>query len=122
MVWELAKLKPRYEPIAADFVRAFMILTPVHENHIAILRAHARAPQRRRTATQLAKAIGYRNYNAVNLQYGHLAARVGAVLGLPLANLSLLVEFIEPGQEGNEQWELILRPAVLEAITEMGWL
>jgi hypothetical protein len=115
-------LKKHYEPIAADFVRAFVALSPVHENHIAILRCHARAPQRRRTATQLAKEVGYQNFNAINLQYGHLAARVGAVLGMTDANISLLVECIEPGQEGNPQWELILRPAVVEAIAEMGWV
>lgn len=115
-------MKPRYELIVADFVRAFVALSPVHENHIAILRCHARAPDRRRTATQLAREVGYHNYNAVNLQYGHLAARVGAALGMRDASLSLLVEFIEPGQEGNAQWELILRPAVAAAVAEMGWL
>jgi hypothetical protein len=112
---------PQNEPIAADFVRAFVAISPVHDNHIAILRCHTRAPGRRRTATQLAGAVGYQGYEAINLQYGLLAARVGEALGLQQANLTLLVDFTAPGERGNEQWELILRPAVAQAVAEIGW-
>lgn len=114
-------MKAPVELIAADFIRAFMAIAPVHENHIAILRCHARASGRRQTATQLARAVGYQNYGAINLQYGLLAARVGRALGLPDATLNLLVEFTAPGELGNAQWEFVLRPAVAQAIAEMGW-
>lgn len=108
-------------PTSADFVRAFQQLEPIHENHIAILRHHARGPGRTRTMTELATAAGYADYKPANLQYGLLASRVGAALGLPNTNLSLLVTFTGPDSHGNEHWELTLRPEVAEALAELGW-
>ncbi len=108
--------------ITADFIRAFLAISPLHENHIAILRCHARAPERTRTAAQLAREVGYPSYSAINLQYGLLAARVGEALGLHDSSLGLLCEFTPPKTHGNEQWELIMRSAVASAVAEMAWL
>ncbi|MEI6536852.1 MAG: hypothetical protein WCN98_16015 [Verrucomicrobiaceae bacterium] len=114
-------MQPAKEPTAADFVLAFKAIAPVHDNHIAILRTHAQAPGRVRTVTQLAEAVGYNGYEAINLQYGLLAKKIGEAMGHSNPNLSVLVEFAAPGAHNNPQWELTLRPAVAQAVSDMGW-
>lgn len=48
-----------------------------------MLKAHANAPRHVTTASQLAKAVGYKNYRATNLQYGKFAHRVVRRLRVP---------------------------------------
>lgn len=52
------------------------------EKHEALLRAHLAAPKQTATYAQLAEAVGYAGYGAVNLQYGILAHRVATGLGI----------------------------------------
>ncbi len=59
-----------------ELKRAIQAVQPIHENHLALLRSHARAAGHTLTATQLAEAVGYQNYGAVNLQYGTFADRL----------------------------------------------
>lgn len=47
-----------------------------HENQIAMLKAHYRAPGRLMTATQLADAVGYPSYSSANLIYGKLGFKL----------------------------------------------
>ena len=54
----------------------------VPNKHIELLRAHLEAPRHTATASQLAKAVGYENYRAVNVQDGTFAHRVASRLGL----------------------------------------
>ncbi len=63
----------------------------------------------------------YNGYEAVNLQYGLFAKRVGDALSQSNPNLLVLVEFAAPGSHDNPQWELTLRPAVAQAVSDMGW-
>ena len=109
-------------PDSDAFTEAFQAIAPLHENQLCLLQAHYAAPDRTLTATQLAGQIGYANFNAVNLQYGLLAARVGKELGLPDANLSLLVSFTAPETGRNEHWELSMRSEVAAALEQLGWV
>ena len=59
-----------------------VIAEGVPEKHIELLRSHFEAPRHTATARQLAAAVGYSNYNSVNLQYGTLAHRVASRLGV----------------------------------------
>lgn len=54
----------------------------VHENHLALLRAHYAAPDQTTTWEELARAVGYARGAAVNVQYGTLAKRVANALGI----------------------------------------
>ena len=108
-------------PDAEAFAEAFESLAPLHTNHLELLRAHYSGINHIRTATQLAGLVGYANFNAVNLQYGLLANRVGAALGIRDANLSLLVNFTEPDSHGNELWEWEMRAEVADAMVILGW-
>ena len=58
----------------AEFKRALLSVSPLADNHLEILRVHYQAPDHTVTATQIAEALGYKNWGGANLQYGILAA------------------------------------------------
>lgn len=115
-------MRPQLTPTSIAYAKGFAAIAPLHENHLAMLRLHYRAPNRIRTATQLAEGVSYENFNAVNLQYGLLAARLGEAMEFADADLSLLVEFTEPHTQNNEHWTLQMRPEVAAALERLGWV
>ena len=72
-------------PSVADYVAAFQAtearITPKQRE---LLLVHHRAQARVTSATRLAEAVGFENYNAVNLQYGLLARQIADQLGIEL--------------------------------------
>jgi hypothetical protein len=50
------------------------------EKHLQMLLAHYRAPNHTITATELAEAVGYKSFQAVNLQYGQLGRKLRDVM------------------------------------------
>lgn len=107
-----------------DYIKAFKNLN-IARHHIKMLQAHYYAVDRTLTASQMAKAMGYNNYNAANLHYGKLGRLVGNALGWsPSAEESqgadavyILAEFQKPGK----YWHWIMRPEVSKAIERLGW-
>lgn len=59
-------------PSAIEYAEAFGRLGKLPAGYEAMLDAHLNAPDFCITATQLAEAAGYENYNAANLHYGKL--------------------------------------------------
>jgi hypothetical protein len=55
-----------------EYAEAFARLGKLPAGYEAMLQAHLNAPDHCITATQLAEAAGYENYNAANLHYGRL--------------------------------------------------
>ena len=89
-------------PSVADYVAAFQAtearITPKQRE---LLLVHHRAQARVTSATRLAEAVGFENYNAVNLQYGsHPGIREDDVEGSALG-LHRRVESVEVGQIGD---------------------
>jgi hypothetical protein len=82
----------------------------------AMLRAHLHTPDRCMTATQLAKAAGYRSYSAANLQYGLLGAMLYGEMprtlpvrpdGTPIMTFMIAQGHGEEGAvEGNWVWKM----------------
>ena len=60
-------------PSTDEYREAFSLIAPINPNHRAMLKAHLAAQDCLITATQLAEAACYPNWNAANLQYGTLA-------------------------------------------------
>jgi hypothetical protein len=90
---------------------------------IEMLRAHAEAPARAMTATNLAKAVDYDGFRGVNLQYGKLAAQVRDALDRRVSGgLSILVEFVPRRSQTNEQWVLRMKEPFAAALKRVGWL
>ena len=106
----------------AEFKRALELIGPPGGRQLRFLQAHYSSPGRASTATKLAWAAGYKNFNALNLQYGTLARRVGEALGINGATLGLLLEFIEPYSLTNEHWILLMRPELADALRELRWV
>jgi putative restriction endonuclease len=93
----------------------------LHPYQRRMLEIHYHAPEHTMTATQMAKAMGYRNWGGANLHYGVLAKLVGEALGWhppPETNLYVLAEFEKPGRE----WHWIMRPQVSNALEMLGWV
>jgi len=102
---------------SADYVGAFKRAEP-SESQMEMLRVHLAAPDHTITARHLARALGFANWNAVNLHYGKFAGKLCNELNVtPTTKLAVLVEFFKaPGSE----YELCLRPSVIEALSELG--
>jgi hypothetical protein len=100
-------------------------------SHFAILRAQSRAPGTAITATQLAEAAGYENYNAANLQYGTLAFNVAGILGFTPQLMhrdgrlcwwtTLSVAGEGAAYDNAQQFHFVMRPELVQALREMRW-
>jgi len=108
-----------------DYTRAFAILLRegIAEKHIALMKAHFKAPYHTATWAQIAKAVGYANRNAVNLHYGTLASRVARHLGIiePPNGfwLFILTKWAEE-RDSSGHTAFVLRRPVIEALSQLG--
>jgi predicted HNH restriction endonuclease len=107
-----------YQYSSEDYAAVFKeIAIAPHQSRM--LQAHLHATNFNITAKELAWALGYRDFRAVNRHYGTFAQHVGERLGwkpLPEQYLGVLVTFEKPEKE----WHWILRPAVVEALKLLG--
>ncbi len=105
-------------PSVNEYRSAFIHLNCIPNSYVAMLRAHQNAPNQDITATQLAQAVGYQNFNAANLHYGKLGRYLGEIMGLnPEMMVSVLVTFEYDGYE----WHWLMRPQVLQALSQLQW-
>lgn len=101
----------------ADYVGALRHIEP-NESQLKILRVHLAAPGYTVTARHLASALGFANWNSANLHYGKFAGKLcGEMNVFPSTNLSVLVEFFKAP---DSEYELTLRPVVIEALRQLG--
>lgn len=116
-----------------QFKKALLVLRDkkLPESHFVMLRAQCRAAESTITATQLAVAAKYENYNAANLQYGTLALNLASVLGFvpdlkhadgsPCWWTVLSYADEEQTEEGTGHFQFIMRPELVYALREMRW-
>jgi hypothetical protein len=116
---------------ADDYFRALQSLLRRHvaPKHLALLKEHFNAPDHTITWWKLAEKVGYRNFNAVNLQYGTLAERVAGQLGLhekpecpsgEKAWVWVLVHWADE-RDASGDTAFVLRPEVVEALERLGF-
>jgi 5-methylcytosine-specific restriction enzyme A len=101
-----------------DYYNAFK-MADISNHYIKMLLAHYFSPEKTLTATQMAKAMGYKNFNAANLHYGRLGRIIGEKLGwnpMPDVALNVIAEFEKPERE----WLWIMREEVINAIEMLG--
>ena len=108
------------KPSSADFRRALQEISPIARHHQQILKAHYTAPSYTITVTELAEAVGYTSFNAINLHYGIFVNSIAARLGLP-RNFDLIQTFNKPGNQSEDHLQLILRPEFVKALDELRW-
>lgn len=100
-----------------EYLRALTAVNP-SEQQREMLQIHLSAPGKSLTARQLAKAIGFSNWNAANLQYGTFAGKLRKELQVePEQNLHVIATFLK---QPNEEWQWQLRPNFVAALIEFG--
>jgi hypothetical protein len=118
--------RKRYKPLAtvgAYKAALAMLDEGLPPRHRRMLASHYNAPKRTITARSLAAAVGYPNFNSVNLQYGTLARKICEILGLRLEfHVSVLAEFIMPKPEDGTEVLWVMRPELSRALEELQWV
>ena len=111
-------------PSAPEYARAFRTLEgTISDNQRKLLQVHHAAPARVISTTRLADSVGFKGYQAVNLQYGKLGVEVAKVLGYDLGEqvkAGMLVEFVDPQYAANEEWLWVMRQPVVQALESLG--
>ncbi|AKO52525.1 hypothetical protein ABA45_08930 [Marinobacter psychrophilus] len=98
--------------------------------YLDLLKAQYSSPNHTITATKLAQAVGYENYNAANLQYGSLGHELAEVLGYkpPERNNGEPMWFwtISTGSEAESDsaghYEFAMRLELVQALEGMKWV
>lgn len=122
-------------PSAIEYAEAFGRLGKLPAAYEAMLDAHLNAPDHCITATQLADAAGYENYNAANLHYGKLGQMLAEELNYnpPLREDGTVIwtatiagwdeaadtdrlDRAMQRREDDGHFEWIMRPQVVEAL------
>lgn len=102
---------------SADYASAFRRVEPT-ESQLEMLRIHLAAPDQRITAPHLARALGFANWRAAILFYGKFAVKLCNELNVaPATKLAVLAR---PSKSPSLEYELCLRPSVIEALRELG--
>lgn len=98
--------------------------------YLDLLKAQYSSPNHTITATKLAEAVGYANYNAANLQYGSLGHELAEVLGYTPPERSngepIWFWTISTGNDVESDpsghYEFVMRPELVEALEGMRWV
>jgi hypothetical protein len=103
------------------------ILPSLSDGHLAMIKAHYRAPNQSLTATQLADAAMYAGYRGVNLQYGFVGKRLWEELPTPLpadeqGEPIYTFALADAGDRSTpkDQWIWKLKPQLADAIRLLG--
>jgi hypothetical protein len=99
--------------------------------YLDLIRAQYLAENHTITATRLAEAVGFENFNAANLHYGKFAHEVADALSYkpPLWRDKEPMWFwtLSSGKEASADtldghYEFIMRPELVSALEEMNWV
>jgi predicted HNH restriction endonuclease len=115
-------------PSVEEFIQALKSVD-VKSGQSQMLKAHYNAENKVITSTQLAKAAGYKGYQAANLWYGKLGKSLGLALGTtpdhtyndgtPIWTF-ILADGWRIGQE--DEWEWRMRPELVSALEKLGYV
>lgn len=73
-----------------DFVELFRNAQVMHSTKVKILKTHFQCTEHTATARQLSELLGYKNFNAVNLQYGLFVKSLALEFGISKINRILI--------------------------------
>lgn len=121
----MAKSKLPPVPSPESYKEALLRLRyTLPQKHLQMLIAHYHSPNHTVTATQLAKAVGYKSFRAVNLQYGQLGRKLRDIMeyGAEGPTSYVIASFLPPGAEGNAEWLWIMHREVARALEDLNWV
>jgi hypothetical protein len=109
---------------ALRFASALNELDKLGDRQMNLLPAHYKARGRTVSATMLAKKVGYKDYRGFNSCYGHLAAKVGPLVGVRARAhehvLLLLILDYEKNADGHGVFKM--RPEFKKGLKQAGWV
>ena len=92
--------------------------------HKELLRVHYASPGRSTSTTVLARAVGYRNCQGVNLNYGIVAAKIGKRVGVPpdpsRDNLWAIATWEHGHRDRAGHFVFTMRPELAAALRQAG--
>jgi hypothetical protein len=100
-------------------------------NYLQMLKAQYSSDKHTITATNLANAVGFQNFNAANLQYGTMAHLIADYLlyipplrkdGTPMWFLTLSEGNDASDETVDGHFEFVMRSELVEALEEMKWV
>jgi len=98
-------IPPKFVPSVSNYVAAFKEIEPkITENQRKMLANHHASPGRVTTSRTLARSVGFKDYNAANIQYGRLATMLSDTFGFAWRGVSILVLFVPPQTATNTEW------------------
>jgi len=114
-------------PTAEEVHNAFHVLK-ITKNQEAMLLAHRNAREQILTATLLAEAAGYSDYEVANSQYGQLGRALAEELdwtpqektadGKTIWTFALATDANDKSREKGEHWRWKLRPEIVAALSK----
>lgn len=123
------------DPIATveQFKEALLLVrnASLPQTHLLMLQTQCKAHDHSITATKLAEAVGYENFNAANLQYGSLASKIAKHIGFmpevrkdgsPHWWTTLSYTNIGIADSDSGHFLFIMRPELVQALREMKWV
>ena len=114
-------------PTAAAYQKALSSIS-ISDQQRAMLKARYHSPNRSITYTDLAKAAGYSDYGAANLQYGQLGLILGEAVGFEFVDAdarpgekfySSSIGMPNPYTSGH--FQLVMHHELAKAIAALGW-
>lgn len=109
------------EPTAEEFQVALKAISPLPAHHLGMLQAHYRAPQHTITATQIAHAVGYKDWHPVNAGYGTFCHDLAKQMGREgeASDLQLILASADKGESG--ELDLVMRSTLATALDGLCW-
>jgi len=93
----------------------------ISEAEYRFLQTHYQWPGHTATATELALALGYREYRATNLIYGRLAKKLQLGVAVPRGYGGIGFIVVGERPKAGEHWKLRLRPELAAALEQLAW-
>ena len=104
-----------------DFLSAFVALQDIPVSYVRMLTTHSSILNEDITASEMARAVGYKNFNAANLHYGKLGKRLANSLGIDIDENYCVFVLATFEYDGHE-WHWIMRPQVKQALSQVRWV
>lgn len=105
-------------------VELFRTAKAMHSVRAKILKIHFNCQNHTATARQLSELMGYKNHNAINLQYGKFVKELATEYGVPDNDERDFVWFwflMDLIPQVKEELQLKLRKNTVLALQELGW-
>ena len=110
-----------FVPSVATYAKAFQEIEPkITKNQHRMMIYHHAAPNYVTTARVLALTVGYKDFQAANIQYGLLCSMIADAMGIDYLGVLMLDTFAHPDTAKNTECLWVMRANVVQGLEELG--